>query len=89
MKFFVCDSAEVGLTVVSRHIHGHDLHKTAALDQLTQEQLRAEKQQHEVLVIHGDAFCHVTETKRTKRHRKVLDANSTFLYVSLQLSIDG
>lgn len=61
----------MSVTEVTRHVHGHELHESAALGQLSQEQLAHEEQQHEVRVVGRYTFSHGTETYHRQTFNKL------------------
>lgn len=64
------------LTIIARHIHGHNLYEAITFHQLPQKQLRHVEDQHQVWIVRENALSHCTAGEEKKGRKGVREKES-------------
>lgn len=67
--FFSPTNAE--LTIIARHIHGHNLYEAITFHQFPQKQLRHVEDQHQVWIVRQYPLSHCTAEEKKKGGKRV------------------
>lgn len=80
--FFSPTNAE--LTVIARHIHGHNLYEAITFHQFPQKQLRHVEDQHQVWIVRQYPLSHCTAEEKKKGGKRVREKENKWNEAKLE-----